>query len=115
MLIGVLQVELTIPGSQSLKDKRRVVQSIKAKLHREHMVSVAETGSLGSLSTATLGIVLAAGEVPYCQSVLHTIVDKLKTHRDAVLADWSIQIITGVTTSETEDEEGLEDQDGAEA
>jgi len=112
MIIGVLQVEMTVPGSLSLKDKRRVVQSIKAKLHREHMVSVAETGSLGSLTSATLGIVLAAGEVPYCQSVLQNIVEKLKTHRDAVLADWSIQIITGVTPGQ---EEGLTDQDGDEA
>ena len=29
MIIGVLQVEVLIDGSQSLKDKRRVVKSIK--------------------------------------------------------------------------------------
>jgi uncharacterized protein len=96
MVIGVLQVELTIPGSLSLKDKRRVVQSLKTKLHQEHMVSVAETGTLDSVQTATLGIVLAATDVSYAQSVLSTIERKIQHHRDCVLADSSVQFLTGI-------------------
>lgn len=95
MVIGVLQVELNIPGSQSLKDKRRVVQSLKAKLHQEHMVSVAETGTLDSIATATLGIVMASSDVPYCQSVLQRVLDKIRVHRDCVLNDSAIQLLTG--------------------
>ncbi|MCB2198970.1 DUF503 domain-containing protein [bacterium] len=40
--IGMLEVEFLIPLSQSLKDKRRVVKSIKDKLRNKLNVSVAE-------------------------------------------------------------------------
>jgi len=33
MIIGVLQVELSLPGSHSLKDKRRLVKSLLDRLH----------------------------------------------------------------------------------
>lgn len=95
MVVGILQVELNIDWAESLKDKRRVVTSVKDRLHREHMVSVAEVDALDDMHTAILGIVLAATDVSYCQSVLDRIVDKLQVHRDCVLGDHRSQILTG--------------------
>ena len=46
MVVGILQIEVSIDGSTSLKDKRRVVSSLKDRLHREHQVSVAEVDLL---------------------------------------------------------------------
>ena len=96
MVVGILQIELSMEWAQSLKDKRRVVASVKDKLHREHMVSVAEVGALNDMHTAELGIALAASDVPTCQSVMDRIVDKLRVHRDCVLEDHETQILTGV-------------------
>ena len=59
MVVGILQAELVIDGAESLKDKRRVVVSIKDKLHREFQVSVAEVDSLDSHHRAVLGITMA--------------------------------------------------------
>ena len=42
MFIAILQFHLMIDGSSGLKDKRRVVRSIKDRLHKDHMVAVAE-------------------------------------------------------------------------
>ncbi len=114
MVIGVLQVELTIPGSENLKDKRRVVLSLKTKLHQEHMVSVAETGTLDSVRTATLGIVLAATDVSFAQSVLSNIQRKIQSHRDCVLADASLQFLTGIDPSQ-EDQPGEQSQEAPDA
>lgn len=44
MVIGVIAWELEIFGCQSLKEKRRVVRSLKDRLHGRFNVSVAETG-----------------------------------------------------------------------
>lgn len=44
MVIGVIGWELEVFGCQSLKEKRRVVKSLKDRLHGRHNVSVAETG-----------------------------------------------------------------------
>ena len=46
MVVGVLQFELLIHGASCLKDKRRVVHSLRDRLHREHLVAFAETGAL---------------------------------------------------------------------
>lgn len=95
MVIGILQVELTIDGAQSLKDKRRVVASLKDRLHREHQVSVAEVGTQDVHRTATLGMALVSTDVPHCQSVLDGILNKLRGGRGFVLADHRIEILSG--------------------
>jgi len=95
MIVGILQVELSIPWAESLKDKRRVVSSVKDRLHREHQVSVAEVDQLDDRTTAVLGITMASNSVPHCQSVLDGVLNKLKRERDCVLSDHDVQIITG--------------------
>ena len=95
MVVGILQVELMIAQSNSLKDKRRVVASLKDRLHREHQVSVAEVDSLDQVNLAVLGITLASNSVPHCQGVFSRIVDRLRLDRDCVLADHRTEILTG--------------------
>lgn len=95
MVVGVLQVELIIDDARSLKDKRRVVSSIKDRLHREHQVSVAEVASQDDMRLAVLGITMAGTDVAHCQSVLDRIVDKLRFVRGAHLGDYNSQILTG--------------------
>jgi uncharacterized protein len=96
MVVGILQVELVIDEAQSLKDKRRVVASVKDRLHREHQVSVAEVASHDDRHVAILGIALAGVEVAYTQSVLDRIVEKLRVIRGAHLGDHTSQILTGM-------------------
>lgn len=77
MHLGALQIELIIRASQSLKDKRRVVKSVKDRLHREHLISVAEVGSQDHLQVATLGVAVAAEGAQRCSAVLDTVIGKL--------------------------------------
>ena len=95
MVIGILQVELAIDWASSLKDKRRVVRSVKDTLHRHHMVSVAEVAELENYRVARLGIVMAASSVPAVQSTLDKIVDKLRNARDCVLNDHRTEVLSG--------------------
>jgi len=95
MVIGVLQVELSIDGSASLKDKRSVVRSLKDRLHREHQVSVAEVATLDDCTTATLGITMASNDVRHTQQVLDGLLNKLQRGRGYVLADHQVEILTG--------------------
>ena len=95
MVVGVLQVELTIDWAGSLKDKRGVVSSLKDRLHREHQVSVAEVDRMDNKQIAVLGIAMAAPDGARAQSVLNQIVKKLTAARDCVLTDHRIEILTG--------------------
>lgn len=95
MVIGVLQVELLIDGPESLKDKRRVVSSLKDRLHREHQVSVAEVDAQDDMTTAVLGITMASTSVPHAQGVLDGVLNKLRDGRGWSLGDHCAQVITG--------------------
>lgn len=95
MVVGILQVELAIDGAMSLKDKRRVIGSLKDRLHREHLVSVAEVDAMDKWRTAVLGLAVVSNSVSHCQRVLDHVLGKLRAARDCVLADHRMEILTG--------------------
>lgn len=85
MIVGILQFELLIHDAQSLKDKRRVVRSLKDRLHREHMVAVAEVGRLEVLNSALLGLACVGSEGRAVGEVLDRIAAKLGSLHEAEL------------------------------
>lgn len=95
MKLAILQFELLIRGSESLKDKRRVVKSVKDKLHHEHMVSVAEVGLLDRIDAARLGLAAVGSDVSKLQSMMDRIVEKLRHLHDAELGDCRREIVDG--------------------
>ncbi len=95
MVIGILQFQLTIPDPESLKDKRRVVKSVKDRLHREHMVSVAEVAAQDALNVAVLGLTLAGTDGAHVGQVLDQITAKLRALPDAQLRSCTRQVVHG--------------------
>ncbi len=93
MFIAILQFRLMIDGAMGLKDKRRVVKSIKDKLHREHMVSVAEIDSLDTWNLATMGLVACNRDPAYLRQTMDAIIKKLQSLPDARLSDHSLEIV----------------------
>lgn len=93
MVIGVLQLELLIPQALSLKDKRRVVQSLKDRLHREHLVAVAEVGDQELLNVAVLAIAAVSADGQHVGKTLDAIDAKVRGLRDAEVGAASRRII----------------------
>lgn len=100
MVIGVLQFELLIHGAQSLKDKRRVVNSVKDRLHREHLVSIAEVGNVNDFTVAVLGLALVGREGKHVGEVMDRILAKLRQEPYAELGDTSRQILYGAAAAD---------------
>jgi uncharacterized protein YlxP (DUF503 family) len=94
MVIGILQFELVIHGSESLKDKRRVVRSVKDRLHREHMVSVAEVASHDVLNLAVMGLACVGSDGGRVGEILDHVTEKLRGLGDAELGSVSRQILS---------------------
>lgn len=97
MVIGILQFELIVPHSMSLKDKRRVVKSVKDRLHREQLVSIAEIGALDQHRLALMGLAVVSNSTRYANSVLDRVIAKLRTLRDAELGEVLREILPGST------------------
>lgn len=95
MHVGILQFELIVRESRSLKDKRRVVKSIKDRLHREHLVSVAEVAALDHHRLAVMGLAVVANSAAYVQSVLDRVTAKLRALPGAELGAVSRDVFSG--------------------
>jgi uncharacterized protein YlxP (DUF503 family) len=94
MHIGVLQFTLEIPYAESLKDKRRVVKSMKDRIRRTFNVSIAEVDDLDDRTVATLGAVMAGNDIPYINSALDKLLNTIQDDRDAILADHQLEILS---------------------
>ncbi|QNN23802.1 DUF503 domain-containing protein [Planctomycetales bacterium ZRK34] len=95
MVIGILQVELVIGDAMSLKDKRRVLRSVKDRLGRIGQIAIAEVDEHETHRRAVLGIVTVSTTVPRAQSTLSKILDRLRENRLFVLNDHQMEILTG--------------------
>lgn len=70
MVVGVIVWELEIYGAQSLKDKRRVVKSLKERLQSRFQVSAAETKHQDVWQRAELAACVVSGEQRRVDEVL---------------------------------------------
>jgi uncharacterized protein YlxP (DUF503 family) len=70
VVIGVIGWELEVFGCQSLKEKRRVVRSLKDRLHDRYNVSVAETGHQNLWQRAELTACVVGSDRRQVESVL---------------------------------------------
>ena len=70
MIVGVIGWDLEIPGCQSLKEKRRVVKSLKDRLHDRFNVSVAETAHQEAWQRTELTAAVVATDRRHADSVL---------------------------------------------
>jgi len=91
MVVGILKVSLHIQGSRSLKDKRRVVRSVKERVKRKFNVSIGEVDSLDNHQTAQLGVCVVSTEVAHADSQLNKTLDLISSQAD--VSDFSMEFI----------------------
>lgn len=87
MHIGLLQAALSIPDAYSLKDKRRVIKSLKDRVVNKMNVSVAEMGQQELWNRAELAFVTVAAEKSVVERRLSDISKRLEQNHDWVLLE----------------------------
>ena len=93
MHVGILQLELSIGDAMSLKDKRRVVKSLKDRIAHGHNVSIAEVGALDVHRRSIIGIAMVANERGYVEGALSKLVDFVRTVPSVDLVDYQIELL----------------------
>lgn len=91
MVVAVVTWELHLAGCRSLKDKRRVVKSLKDRLRARFNVSIAETNHHDLWQRAELACCVVARDRRQAQSILSS-ADRL------VSADGLARVIDSVTS-----------------
>ncbi len=93
MIVGIGTIQLQIPASGSLKDKRQVLRSVIARTHNEFNVSIAEVDHLDSWQLATLGAACVSNEASYVHGLLERVVRFIESYGELVLLDYEIELI----------------------
>jgi len=90
MTIGLLEVEMRIPGATSLKTKRMVVKSIKDRIRNSFNVSVSELSHLSSRQSCLLGVAHLSATKSFTNRVLSEVLNFIQSCRQVELVDFQM-------------------------
>lgn len=93
MVVGLLTFRLAIFEAMSLKDKRRVVKSLKDKLAHRHNISIAEVDDLDHRQAATIGVAMISNDARHVEGALSKIVDEVRAFPHASLLNSEIELV----------------------
>jgi uncharacterized protein YlxP (DUF503 family) len=93
MIVGLLELDLRIPGAQSLKAKRMLVRSLRDRIRNSYNVSVAEVDGGDAWQRGTLGVAHVSNEQKFSNQVLSKIVNLVENERELELIDYRLEFI----------------------
>lgn len=73
MIVSMIQILFEIPDVMSIKEKRRIILSLKDKIRRRFQLSVAEVDLQDSLSFAQIGGALVSNSKVHGESVMNKV------------------------------------------
>jgi uncharacterized protein YlxP (DUF503 family) len=93
MPVGLLTLEIYIPDSHSLKDKRQVLRSLKDRLRARFNVAVAELDHNDNWQRAQIGVVTLSNDAAHVEQSLHTIFSEAEGLLGRDLVDHSLEVL----------------------
>lgn len=79
--------------SQSLKDKRRIIKSLKDRVRQKYNVSISEMGGLDNHKQCILAVAMVGNERKHINSVLSDLVNAIRLFPRLELIDYSLELI----------------------
>ena len=93
MTVGLLTVELHVPGSQSLKDKRMVLRRLKDRL-KKFNVSVAEVEHQDLWQRAGLAVVTVSTDERHADGELAAVANEIERVEPGLITRTEVEFLT---------------------
>ncbi len=93
MVVGLLSIELYLPGSQSLKEKRMVLRRLKDRLAKFN-VAVAEVEHQALWQRAGLGVVTISNAKAPVDRELAAVVDEIERLEPGLITRTDVEFLT---------------------
>ena len=90
MIVSMIQLIFEIPEVDSIKEKRRIIRSVKEKLMRRFHMSAAEVDLNDSLSFGQIGGALVSNSRTFGESVMHKALEMIEREIPVRIQDISI-------------------------
>jgi uncharacterized protein YlxP (DUF503 family) len=93
MVVGLLTVELHVPGSQSLKDKRMVVRRLKDRL-KKFNVAISEVEHHDLWQRAALAVVTVSTEQAHADRELAAVAAEIERLEPGLITRTEVEFLT---------------------
>jgi len=92
MVVATIHLEIFIPGSNSLKGKRRVMKGLIRRLRNRFNVSVAEVAANNLWQRATLGVAVVNENSTDANRILYKVLNTVENDGNVEVLDHRIAI-----------------------
>ncbi len=92
MLVATCRIQLSLNGVTSLKDKRRIVQSIVQRIRNQFHITIAEIEHQDVWQTAVLGMAMVGNDRSFLHGGLEKVDSWLELNRpDCYIVEYQIE------------------------
>ena len=91
MFVGIVRIELHLPGCRSLKDKRSIVRGLKDRIRERVHAAVAEVDHQDLWQRTALGVSVVSGESHHVSEMLQSVRRLVEGTFGAEIIDWQEQ------------------------
>jgi len=96
MNVGICRLKLHISESRSLKDKRRIVKSVVARLRNQYNISVAEVDDQDLWQLVTLGVCCVSNHNQHVDEILSKVTGFISSnYPELEIIDQQTEILSG--------------------
>lgn len=93
VILGLCTIELFIADSQSLKDKRKVLLSLKDKLQQKFNLSVAEVDEQDMWQKAVLALACVANDSRHVNQVLDQALNLIRSNPAVAVVQSRVELL----------------------
>jgi uncharacterized protein YlxP (DUF503 family) len=94
MVVGTCQIELTLPGVSSLKEKRGILKGLLAQVTKKFHLSAAEVGLNDVWQSSTIGLAVVSNSAIHAEGVLENAVRWIEEYRpDVMVVDYYVECV----------------------
>jgi len=92
MYVSCCSIKFFLHGSRSLKEKRRIVRSLKDRLKNNFNISIAEIGDQNIWQSLHMGIVAVNSDPKYLEGQMRTLMNAIEKMHLAEITDCQTKI-----------------------
>ncbi|MFZ5475944.1 MAG: DUF503 domain-containing protein [Myxococcota bacterium] len=92
--VAVLRMVLRMPGNRSIKDRRRVVVSLRDRVHARHHAAFADVGHLDRADAAVVAVTIVGNDARLLRARLDTVRAEVEHLHEALLTESSVEVLT---------------------
>lgn len=92
MIVGVLHIQLSLPGAGSLKDKRRLLTSLLDRLHNQFNVAAAEVDQQDTWRRAQLAVACVSSEGRHANQILTRVMAEVERAAELVVVGYEMEL-----------------------